>query len=95
MASRLIKGNIRLEPSYWPQAELPGRLPVRPEMATAWQKHWAIPLLNCVPGLVPLVVEEVELAKSMQGVSLKNVSLTAYQCPADEIDHFTWEKRNY
>ncbi len=38
------------------------------------------------PGLVPLVVEEVELAKSMQGVSLKNVRLTAYQCRAEEID---------
>ncbi len=38
------------------------------------------------PALVPLVVEEVERAKSMQGVSLRNVRLTAYQCAADEID---------
>ena len=38
------------------------------------------------PGLVPLAVEEVELAKSMQGVSLKNVCLTAYRCRAEEID---------
>ncbi len=38
------------------------------------------------PALVPLVVEEVERARSMQGVSLRNVRLTAYQCPADEID---------
>ena len=44
------------------------------------------------PGLVPLVVEEVDLAKSMQGVSLKNVSLTAYQCSADEIDQFIGKK---
>ncbi len=38
------------------------------------------------PGLVPLTVEEVELAKSMQGVSLKNVRLTAYRCRSEEID---------
>jgi predicted Rossmann fold flavoprotein len=38
------------------------------------------------PGLVPLTVEEVELAKSMQGVSLKNVCLTAYRCRSEEID---------
>jgi predicted Rossmann fold flavoprotein len=38
------------------------------------------------PALVPLVVEEVELARSMQGVSLKNVRLTAYHCRAAEID---------
>jgi predicted Rossmann fold flavoprotein len=37
------------------------------------------------PALVPLVVREVDLARSMQGVSLKNVSLTAYQCQTDEI----------
>jgi hypothetical protein len=38
------------------------------------------------PALVPLVVEEIERAKSMQGVSLRNVRLTAFQCRADEID---------
>jgi hypothetical protein len=38
------------------------------------------------PSLVPLVVNEIERAKSMQGVSLHNVRLTAYQCSADEID---------
>jgi len=38
------------------------------------------------PALVPLVVQEVETAKSMQGVGLRNVRLTAYQCRADEID---------
>ncbi|MFC2122291.1 NAD(P)/FAD-dependent oxidoreductase [Bacteroidota bacterium] len=38
------------------------------------------------PALVPLCVSEVQRAKSMQGVSLRNVRLTAYQCPADEID---------
>ena len=38
------------------------------------------------PGLVPLVVEETELAKSMMGASLHNVRLTAFQQRADEID---------
>jgi predicted flavoprotein YhiN len=38
------------------------------------------------PALVPLAVHEVQLARSMQGVSLRNVRLTAYQCKADEID---------
>ncbi|HAV10193.1 MAG TPA: NAD(P)/FAD-dependent oxidoreductase [Dehalococcoidia bacterium] len=45
--------------------------------------HTIIPLR---PALVPLVVEEIELAKSMQGVTLKNVRLTAYQCASQEID---------
>jgi len=38
------------------------------------------------PALVPLVVQEGQLAKSMQGVSLHNVRLTAYQCQANEIN---------
>lgn len=38
------------------------------------------------PALAPLRVSEVQRAKSMQGVSLRNVRLTAYQCPADEIN---------
>ncbi|MBI4297812.1 MAG: NAD(P)/FAD-dependent oxidoreductase [Chloroflexi bacterium] len=38
------------------------------------------------PALVPLVVHEVQRVKSMQGVSLRNVRLTAYQCPADDIN---------
>jgi predicted flavoprotein YhiN len=38
------------------------------------------------PALVPLVVLEVERAKAMQGVSLKNVRLTAFRGPAEEID---------
>jgi len=37
------------------------------------------------PALVPLVVREVQRAKSMQGVSLRNVRLTACQCAADDI----------
>ena len=38
------------------------------------------------PALVPLIVDNRELAKSMQGVSLRNVRLTAFQCPAENID---------
>ena len=38
------------------------------------------------PALVPLVVEETRLAKSMQGASLRNVRLTAFRCRANEID---------
>ncbi len=38
------------------------------------------------PALVPLIVREIDLAKSMQGVTLKNVRLTACQCPAERID---------
>jgi predicted flavoprotein YhiN len=38
------------------------------------------------PALIPLAVREVQLARSMQGVSLRNVRLTAYQCRADETD---------
>ena len=43
-------------------------------------------IIKLRPALVPLVVKEISLAKSMQGVSLKNVRLTAFQCRADEID---------
>lgn len=40
------------------------------------------------PALVPLVVHEVQRASGMQGVSLRNVRLTAYQCSADKIVSF-------
>jgi len=46
------------------------------------------------PSLVPLVVHEIERAKSMQGVSLHNVRLTSYQCPADEITPFMTPARD-
>jgi len=38
------------------------------------------------PALVPLIVKEIELAKLMQGVSLRNVRLTAFRCRPGEID---------
>ena len=37
------------------------------------------------PALVPLIVHEIERAKSMQGVSLKNVRLTAFRGTADSF----------
>jgi hypothetical protein len=43
-------------------------------------------IIKLRPALVPLVVEEIERAKSMQGVSLHNVRLTAWHCTAGEID---------
>ena len=45
--------------------------------------HTIVPLR---PALVPLVVKEVLLAKSMQGVSLRNIRMTACKCNAAEID---------
>ncbi|NPU83195.1 MAG: NAD(P)/FAD-dependent oxidoreductase [Syntrophaceae bacterium] len=44
--------------------------------------HTIVPLR---PSLVPLVVEELDIARSMQGVSLRNVRLTAYACRSEEI----------
>ncbi len=43
-------------------------------------------IIRLRPSLVPLVVHEAQRARSMQGVSLRNVRLTAFQCSADEID---------
>ena len=38
------------------------------------------------PALVPLVVEENALAKSLQGISLRNVRMPAFRCPADQLE---------
>lgn len=43
-------------------------------------------IIKLRPALVPLVVQEIPLAKSMQGVGLGSVRLTAYHCSSDEID---------
>jgi predicted flavoprotein YhiN len=43
-------------------------------------------IIRLRPGLVPLVVTDIERAKQMAGASLRNVRLTAFQCPADKID---------
>ncbi|MCF8054545.1 MAG: NAD(P)/FAD-dependent oxidoreductase [Deltaproteobacteria bacterium] len=42
-------------------------------------------IVTPMPALVPLVVQEVELAKAMQGVSLKNVRLFAFACKSEAI----------
>jgi predicted flavoprotein YhiN len=38
------------------------------------------------PGLVPLVIAEIEQAKQMQGASLRNVRITAFQSASGKID---------
>jgi len=38
------------------------------------------------PALVPLIVEEIDLARSMQGVALRNIRLTAFACLRHEIN---------
>ncbi|MDO8443225.1 MAG: NAD(P)/FAD-dependent oxidoreductase [bacterium] len=38
------------------------------------------------PGLAPLVVTDIEQARRMQGASLRNVRITAFQCPSGKID---------
>ena len=43
-------------------------------------------IIKLRPALVPLMVNEIERAQSLQGVSLHNVRLTAFQCKSDEID---------
>ena len=42
-------------------------------------------IVSLRPALVPLIVEEIELAKAMQGIALRNVRLTAFACPKSEI----------
>lgn len=42
-------------------------------------------IVNPRPALVPLIVAELERAKSMQGVSLKNVRLTAFRGATDSF----------
>lgn len=38
------------------------------------------------PGLVPLVVADIEKVQSMQCASLRNVRVTAFQCSSEQID---------
>jgi predicted flavoprotein YhiN len=47
------------------------------------------------PALVPLIVEEIDLAKSMQGVSLRNVRATAFRGKTQEIDGKLTPQVNY
>jgi len=52
-------------------------------------------IIKLRPALVPLIVQEIDLAKSMQGIALKDVLLTAYQCEADRIDTLLALKADY
>ena len=45
--------------------------------------HTIVPLR---PALVPLAVKEKVLSKSMQGVSLHNARITAFNCKAEDVD---------
>jgi len=47
------------------------------------------------PALVPLIVREAALARSLQGVSLRHVRLTAHRCPAAEVDPLLTVSRDY
>ena len=47
------------------------------------------------PALVPLIVEEIDLARSMQGISLRNVRATAFQGRAQEVDAALTPQVNY
>jgi predicted flavoprotein YhiN len=47
------------------------------------------------PALVPLIVEEIDLAKSLQGLSLRNVRATAFRGRAQEIDARLMPQANY
>jgi hypothetical protein len=47
------------------------------------------------PALVPLVVEEKALAASMQGVSLRNVRLTAWRGNTTEVDNLEPPRHDY
>jgi predicted flavoprotein YhiN len=43
-------------------------------------------IIKLRPALVPLIVQEMDTAKAMQGVSLRNIRATAFQGDADKID---------
>jgi predicted flavoprotein YhiN len=43
-------------------------------------------IIKLRPGLVPLVVKDIEKAGQMQGASLRQARITAFHCPAEKID---------
>jgi predicted flavoprotein YhiN len=43
-------------------------------------------IIKLRPALVPLIVQEIDVAKATQGVSLRNIRATAFQGEADKID---------
>ena len=52
-------------------------------------------IVKLKPALVPLIVHEQKLTKSMQGVSLRNVRATSFQGEADLIDSTLTPKIDY
>jgi predicted flavoprotein YhiN len=52
-------------------------------------------IIKLRPSLVPLVIKEIQFAKDMQGISLYNIRLTAYQCSAEEIPLTSLPTKNY
>lgn len=54
--------------------------------------HTIVPLR---PALVPLVVQDRATVAAMRGVSLRDVRLTAYRCPAAEIGRYPTVTRDY
>jgi predicted Rossmann fold flavoprotein len=52
-------------------------------------------IIKLRPSLVPLVINEIQFAKDMQGISLYNIRLTAYQCHAQEIPLTSLPIKNY
>ncbi|MEI7589749.1 MAG: NAD(P)/FAD-dependent oxidoreductase [Deltaproteobacteria bacterium] len=43
-------------------------------------------VVELTPSLIPLIVKEQKIVQSMQGVSLKNVRLSAFACQSNDID---------
>jgi predicted flavoprotein YhiN len=43
-------------------------------------------IVKARPGLVPLVTADIEQTRFWQGAKLRDVRVTAFQCPADKID---------
>jgi predicted flavoprotein YhiN len=52
-------------------------------------------IVNLKPALVPLIVREIKLAQSMQGVSLRNVRATAFQGEAAAVNAALIPTRDY
>ena len=52
--------------------------------------HTIVPLR---PALVPLTIKEIDIAQSLQGISLHNVRLTAFDCAKDKISPAMTPKR--
>jgi predicted flavoprotein YhiN len=52
--------------------------------ATLWRKAWATPVNELKPSLVPLETKE-PWARELQGLSLKNVTLSAFNAGGRKV----------